>query len=83
MLIKTLKIIHRYDRGFNDELSNISVEIYDVDRNVKLLEGDYVREQMSAVIKGIKLGINIAGYQVEILPIEEYDEVTGLTRKVK
>lgn len=83
MLIKTLKVVNRYETGFLDTSSNITVEIYDVDRGVKIIEGDIVRDQMNEVLKGIKIGINMAGYQVVVLPVEEIDSVTKAVRKVK
>lgn len=83
MLIKTLKVINHYESGFLDKSSKITVEIFDVDRNVKIIEGDIARDNMNEVLKGIKIGINMAGYQVAVLPIEEHDDLTKAVRKLK
>lgn len=83
MLVKTLKVINHYETGFLDNASKITVEVFDVDRGIKIMEGDMIHDQMNEVLKGIKVGINIAGYQVIFLPVEEHDEVTKAVRKVK
>lgn len=83
MLIKTLKVVNRYETGFLDTSSNITVEIHDVDRGIKIIEGDLVRDQMNEVLRGIEIGINMAGYQVIVLPVEEVDSVTKAVRKLK
>ena len=47
MLIKTLKVVNHYETGFLDKSSKITVQIFDVDRDVKIIEGDIARDNRS------------------------------------
>lgn len=83
MLVKNLAVEKYYLSGFNDPNSQITVKLVDLDRKLVILEGDSVIDRMDFQIKGIMLGLSMAGYASIIQYTKERDGVTKLERKLK
>lgn len=79
MLVKTFEIRRRYLNGF-DNPQNVIIEIVDVDRKLSILMGDEVNERIMVQFKGVTLGLEMAGYLVDVERTIEIDETNGNTR---
>lgn len=80
MLIKNFEIRRKYINGFDAEIPEISVELYDLDRKIAIIEGNEVTDRMAQKIEGIELGLQMAGYSTNIERVIEVDMVTEKTR---
>nr|DAQ00311.1 MAG TPA: hypothetical protein [Caudoviricetes sp.] len=83
MLVKKIAIERVFEDGFDNKNSKITVSLIDLDRDIIIKTGDSVTDRMDFQIKGVILGLNMAGYQVVTESITEIDNITKLTRKVK
>lgn len=80
MLIKNLEIRKHYTKGFDGEPNTIITEIYDLDRDTAIIGGVEVLERINAKLEGLTLGLQLAGYSVNVERTLEIDETTGATR---
>lgn len=83
MLVKNLAVEKYYLTGFNDPQSEITVRLIDLDRGIVIIEGDSVIDRIDSQIKGVMLGLAMAGYASIIQYTKERDGVTKLERKLK
>ena len=80
MLVKKLELRRIYENGFNDEYSPRSTEIYDLDRDISILKGNEVADRILIMLDGITLGLEMAGYSVDVERVIEIDGTNGNTR---
>lgn len=83
MLVKKIAVERVFEDGFDNPSSKVKVSVIDLDRDVLIKTGDSVTDRMDFQIKGMILGLNMAGYQVITDSITEIDGITKQTRKVK
>lgn len=79
MLVKQLEIRRVYPNGFDDNSQKI-VSIYDLDREISILSGDEVVERILTTFNGIVIGLEMAGYSVNVERVVEVDGLNGNTR---
>lgn len=80
MLIKNLEIRKHYTEGFDGDPSTIITEIYDLDRSTSIIGGVEVIDRIKAKLDGFILGMQLAGYSVNVERVLEVDETNGATR---
>lgn len=80
MLVKKIELRRIYENGFNDEYSPRSTEIYDLDRDISILKGNEVADRILIMLDGITLGLEMAGYSVDVERVIEIDGTNGNTR---
>ena len=83
MLVKKIAVERVFEDGFDNPSSKVKVSVIDLDRDVLIKTGDSVTDRIDFQIKGMILGLNMAGYQVITDSITEIDGITKQTRKVK
>ena len=81
MLVKRIELRKKYISGFDDINSKIDIEIYDLDRCLTIKEGNEITGRMMFQFEGMKLGLEMSGYQVSVEKIINIDMVTGKTRE--
>lgn len=79
MLVKTFEIRRRYLNGF-DNPQTVIIEIVDLDRKLVIMTGNEVSERIMTQFKGMTIGLEMAGYLVDVERTIEIDETNGNTR---
>lgn len=79
MLVKTFEIRRRYLHGF-DNPQTVVIEVVDVDRKLTVLIGNEISERIMTQFKGMTIGLEMAGYIVDVERTIEIDETNGNTR---